>query len=81
MFEQAARAGQVNAQMSLGFAYIQGEGVAQDPARGYAWLDIAARLGFQPAKRARDQLRSTLTTQQRSKAREWVSELSRQLPR
>jgi TPR repeat protein len=80
-FERAALQGQVNAQLSLGAAYINGEGVTKDPARGFAWLEVSAARGFVPAKRLRDQVRPQLSLQQRSRARDLVEEFSAKLPK
>ena len=60
--EVLARRGDARAQYLLGVAYLNGEGIARDPSRGYAWLRIATesyegQFGWTAADEAQDALR------------------------
>jgi len=46
-------------QLSIGLMYMNGEGVAKDPAKAYAWLDLAAEREYPDfvATRDRDEYR------------------------
>ena len=45
-FTQAARFGDKLSQAMLAEMYWQGQGVSQDRASAYAWMDLAAERGF-----------------------------------
>lgn len=49
-FRIAAEAGDAAAMFSLGFMYLQGEGVAKDPQEAAHWLALAAERGVAPAQ-------------------------------
>jgi TPR repeat protein len=49
-FRIAAEAGDPTAMFSLGFMYLQGEGVPQDPKEAAHWLSLAAERGVAPAQ-------------------------------
>ncbi len=49
-FRVAAEAGEATAMFSLGFMYLQGEGVAEDPKEAAQWLRLAAERGIAPAQ-------------------------------
>ena len=66
-YMRAANQGQPNAMHSLAGMYLNGRGVMKLPARGYAWLQLAARHYPRDAPqreavlKLRDQIRMTLT--------------------
>lgn len=49
-FRIAAEAGEPTAMFSLGFMYLRGEGVAEDPKEAAHWLGLAAERGIAPAQ-------------------------------
>ena len=49
--EQQAEGGSSAAQYALGVAYINGEGVAADPAKAAHWFELAAKRGHTEARR------------------------------
>lgn len=49
-FHIAAKKGQVDAMEWLSVCYLNGQGVAEDPAEGLQWLSKAASLGHPVAK-------------------------------
>ena len=51
-FKKAALAGSSVGSYNLAKMYMDGRGVKQDPARGYAWLVISAQKGGNPIARA-----------------------------
>jgi hypothetical protein len=57
-------------QLSLGLMYMNGEGVAKDPVKAYAWLSLAAERDYPDFVATRDRLKATLTPEQLQKADE-----------
>lgn len=55
-------------QLSIGLMYVNGEGVAKDPATGYAWLDLAAEREYPEFVATRDRVRATLTPDELQRA-------------
>ena len=45
-FEAAARHGDKPSQLALALLYLNGDGVPRDPARAYAYADLAAERGY-----------------------------------
>ncbi|MEM9533923.1 MAG: hypothetical protein AAGA23_23620, partial [Pseudomonadota bacterium] len=75
-FEQSARYGNKDAQMTLGMMYVRGTGVDMDWARGYAWLALASTHGKADAVSARDQVKAQLKEDELPKAEEWLAKLT-----
>ena len=44
--------------------YKKGQGVTQDPAEAYKWLDLAAARGIAEATEIRDELERSMTREQ-----------------
>ena len=61
-FMEAARHADKFAQRSIGAMYLRGEGVEQDPARGWAWLQLAAERGYPEMVRVAAQVGGELST-------------------
>ena len=55
-------------QLSIGLMYMNGEGVAKDPVKAYAWLDLAAERDYPDFVATRDRLKATLTPDQLAEA-------------
>jgi hypothetical protein len=51
-------------QLSVGLMYMNGEGVAKDPVKAYAWLALAAERDYPDFAATRDQLKATLSGEQ-----------------
>lgn len=68
LYRKAAEAGHKIARLNLGELHDLGEGVARDPARAYYWWSLAADQGSLWAARARQDLSSRLTAEERSAA-------------
>lgn len=64
----AAEKGEPRAQLVYGTALVNGDGVTQDPALGYAFVSRAAGQGLQPAKETLAQLDRILSPADRKKA-------------
>ena len=62
---------------NLGMMYEKGQGVQQDYAQAYMWINLAAAQGFEDAVRMRDNLVKKLTPSQIEEgqrlAREWIA--------
>jgi TPR repeat protein len=84
-YMRAANQGQPNAMHSLAGMYLNGRGVMKLPARGYAWLQLAADTIHRDAPqreavlKLRDQIRMTLT-RSGSSARKRFLDRGRQRP-
>ena len=65
-----AEQGQAEAQFNLAVMYDNGEGVPEDYVRVYAWCNLAAAQGFEPAVKAKDWLRERMTAKQIERAQE-----------
>ena len=75
----AAEQGDADAQFNLSVMYDNGQGVPEDYVRAYAWLNLAAEQGYEPAVKARDSLRERMTPKQIARAQELSNTLSQQL--
>lgn len=51
-------------QLSIGLMYLNGEGVAKDPVKAYAWLGIAAERDYPDFVATRDRVKAGLTPEQ-----------------
>lgn len=69
MFKQSARYADKLSQLSIGLMYADGIGVTKDPARGCAWLAIAAQRNFPKYVATRDQVCSTLSHSELNRAK------------
>ena len=58
------------AQYNLGVIYADGEGVPEDDVRAYAWYNLAAVQGHEPAFKAKESLRERMTPKQIARAQE-----------
>ena len=67
-FRTAAEQGHATAQANLGVMYDNGEGVLENYVRAYAWLNLAAAQGYEPAVKATDSLRERMTAKQIARA-------------
>src|SRR5947209_18915 len=64
----AADKGEPRAMLVYGTALFNGDGVPQDPVRGYAYVSGAAAQGLQPAKDTLAQMDQVLPVEQRQQA-------------
>lgn len=62
-------------QLSIGLMYLNGNGVAKDPATAYAWLKLASERGYPDFVATRDRVAAELTADQRTAADKVLSEL------
>ena len=60
-FERGAYYADKLSQLSLGLMYLNGEGVAKDPATAYAWIDLAAERGYPNYIATREGVKASLT--------------------
>src|SRR5512142_2910607 len=51
-------------QLSIGLMYMNGEGVAKDAVKAYAWLSLAAERDYPDFVATRNRLKATLTPEQ-----------------
>lgn len=65
--KQAADQGEPRAMLVYGTALFNGDGIAQDPVLGYAYVSRAAAQGLQPAKDTLTQMDEVLPIDQRKK--------------
>lgn len=63
-------------QLSIGLMYMNGEGVAKDPVKAFAWLSLAAERDYPDFVATRNRLRATLTPEQLAQAEAERSTLS-----
>lgn len=72
---EAAEKGDVEAQINLAAAYLQGRGVGQSYTRAYMWFAVAAARGDQEAIKAREKVAKMMTSGQiargKAMARRW----------
>lgn len=61
---ELAPRGDKYAQYMVGFMYLNGQGVAQDPARALAWYRLSAERGNEKLGEARDELAEALNREQ-----------------
>ena len=75
-FLKAAYNGLPVAQYNVGIMYYTGKGVKEvDLGKSYAWLNLAAASGHQPAKAAREYLESILDKNELAAAQSYSEEL------
>lgn len=76
LFFKAAYNGLPVAQYNIGIMYLTGKGVkATDMEKSYAWLNLAAASGHQPAKGARTYLENILAPSELQAAQSYSEEL------
>lgn len=63
-FHSGAIAGHAESQHNIGMLYFQGKGVLQDYVLAYAWLNLAAASGFEPAMEGREYIKTEMTKEQ-----------------
>ena len=80
-YRRAAEQGDASAQFQLGLKYLDGEGVPQDYARAYGWLNLAAarfpaseQSARDEAVEMRDEAASLLTPAALARAQRWARE-------
>jgi hypothetical protein len=56
-------------QLCLGLMYLNGDGVAKDPAKAFAWLELAAERGYPQFVATRDEVAKTLNLLQLERAK------------
>jgi TPR repeat protein len=75
-FKKAALAGSSVGSYNLAKMYMDGRGVQQDPARGYAWLVISAQKGGNPIARAEaDTYKAKLSPELQAQCDQMVKQL------
>ena len=74
-----AEQGDAQAQSNLGVMYNNGEGVPEDYVRAYAWCNLAAAQGYEPAVKAKASLRERMTAKQIARAQELSSTFSQRV--
>ncbi len=67
-FERGAYYADKLSQLSLGLMYLNGEGVAKDPATAYAWLELATERGYANYVATREGVRASLTADEVERA-------------
>lgn len=67
-FKKAARYADKPSQVMISQMFRKGEGVARDPARSYAWMDLAAERGYRFLLVQREKLWTELSSDQRRAA-------------
>ena len=73
-FRLAAQQGYVEAQTILGLLYGEGQGVPQDDAQAYAWLNIAAAQGDKDAKNNKKIIAQSITREELARAQKLARE-------
>ena len=76
---ELARLGDKYAQYMTGYMYLMGQGVAEDPVRASAWYRMAAERRSPEFVAVRDELLSTLSTEERARSDALYLELRREL--
>lgn len=74
-YRTAARFGDKPSQLALGLLYLNGRGVAADPATAWAWLSLASSQDQPGYVATRDQVWSSLDAPQRDHARQVLASL------
>jgi len=77
---KAADQGEARAMLVYGTALFNGDGVPQDPTRGYAYVSRSADLGLAPAKQTLEQLNQLLPASERKHGLEVARELAKAAP-
>lgn len=62
--------------LSIGMMYLNGEGVAKDPVKAYAWLVVAAERDYPDFISTRDRVKASLTPVQLQQAQPIVDEIA-----
>lgn len=73
-YQLAATQNHTNAQHNLGLSYLLGKGKIQSPVLAHMWLNIASANGHPQSPTSRDELASTMTSADISKAHEMAGE-------
>lgn len=68
LFLKSARYADKASQLALAMIHWQGDGVAQDRARGYAWADLAAERGYPDFVAIRERYWAELTPEEQQRA-------------
>jgi len=77
-WRKAADQGHADAQAWLGFMYYNGEGVPKDAAEAYAWYNLAS-ISNEDARKWRDELEKSLTSEQKVRAQQLSTELHKEI--
>ncbi|MCP1372782.1 sel1 repeat family protein [Dyella lutea] len=64
-------------QLSIGLMYLNGQGVARDPVKAWAWTALAAERGYPRFEATRDGIWKNLSSDQRKQALAMRDELAR----
>jgi len=75
--KKAADQGEARAMLVYGTALFNGDGVPQDPVRGYAYVSRAAAVGLAPAKQTLEQLDGLLPASERKRGVAMAGELAK----
>ena len=67
-FKPLAKEGHAWAQYHLGLMYGKGQGVPQDAAEGYAWLNLAALQGLEEAQKFRGDVKKFMPSSELERA-------------
>ena len=78
-YRKAAEQGDAEAQERLGHMYANGEGVPEDYVKAYAWMNLAAAQGRNNAVKAKELLRSSMTTEQVAEAQKLSADLYKRI--
>ncbi|HEY8591329.1 MAG TPA: SPOR domain-containing protein [Sphingomicrobium sp.] len=78
--KQAAEKGEARALLVFGTALVNGDGVTQDPVRGYAYVSRAAAQGLAPAKETLAQLDTLIPLADRKRGVALARQLARATP-
>ena len=79
-WKEAAENGEAWAQIKLGYAYANGDGVPEDYAMAYAWWNIAAANGETTAKLSKADLAEKMTKEQIAEAQRLSREMIKAKP-
>ena len=77
--QRLAERGDADPQFNLSIMYNNGGGVPEDDVRAYAWLNLAAEQGFEPAVKVSDSLRERMTRKQIARARKLSNTFSQRV--
>jgi len=72
--EQASKLGNKEAQFILAGLYMNGQGVSQDYAKAYLWLNVAAEANEKKWRKVKEQMQNALSEQQRNALQSHVSQ-------